>query len=118
MTRRFGEAVGGGAVKRPEGRAPGKTVVRRPWVCGSRERRLPSVWRVGWNFLLAVGRFFRVLAHGRRVFVEWRVREMRRRICEGCEWFRRSDQRCAHAGCGCRKYKRWLGSERCPVRKW
>lgn len=45
--------------------------------------------------------------------------ERRRQICVDCGWFRPSDERCAHEGCGCiLKFKTWLMAERCPDGKW
>jgi hypothetical protein len=41
-------------------------------------------------------------------------------ICRGCaDWFRPSDERCAHPGCGCfLRVKTAWRAQRCPAGKW
>ena len=42
--------------------------------------------------------------------------------CDACEHWQPQARaglgKCAAPGCGCTKFKRWLASERCPLRKW
>lgn len=47
--------------------------------------------------------------------------EIKRRLslCQGCEYYRPEDERCAHIKCGCFvKLKTWLNASRCPEGKW
>lgn len=40
-------------------------------------------------------------------------------VCQGCDWFRASDERCAHPSCGCfLRVKTAWRAQRCPVGKW
>lgn len=58
---------------------------------------------------------------GERVMAGAEELARRQRIChEQCpEWWRRSDDRCAHPDCGCRmRWKRLLLTLHCPAGKW
>lgn len=47
------------------------------------------------------------------------VREERLRICEACEFYRATDERCSHSSCGCFvRVKTFLLAEKCPAGKW
>lgn len=40
-------------------------------------------------------------------------------ICNECEFFRPSDERCAHPKCGCYlRHKTAWRSQHCPIKKW
>lgn len=46
----------------------------------------------------------------------------RLRVCRGCEFWEENARlglgKCTHPQCGCTKFKLWLGTSRCPVKKW
>lgn len=50
---------------------------------------------------------------------EQELAEQRLSICFNCEWFRASDQRCAHNSCGCAvAAKASWKLEKCPIGRW
>lgn len=50
------------------------------------------------------------------------VYEARGAICATCEFWDGSARfglgKCKAPGCGCTKFKRWLATEKCPLKKW
>lgn len=78
----------------------------------------PTVAELAENFAAAMERWARA---GFRT-VSREVYESRAAICDGCGYWQPKARlglgKCAALGCGCTRFKRWLASERCPMKKW
>lgn len=83
------------------------------------EPPLPSVGAMAQNLAKATAAEGVAKVKGVPEITEEQAKE-RFEICRSCvEWFRASDQRCAHPKCGCHlRYKVWWRSQRCPDGKW
>jgi hypothetical protein len=50
------------------------------------------------------------------------IYEARGAVCETCEFWDGAARfglgKCNAPGCGCTKFKRWLATEKCPLKKW
>lgn len=55
--------------------------------------------------------------HGEDVLVTEEIYNTRMTICEGCEFFRKSDKRCAQCGCFMEAKTRFKKTY-CPIHKW
>lgn len=84
------------------------------------EPPLPPMRKMVRNAAAAALQTVRQVAAGMPLLVSSDEAERRRTICEGCQkWFRASDYRCSHPGCGCRmRLKTWLYSQQCPAGNW
>lgn len=83
------------------------------------EKPLPTKATMARNFAGAIGRNVSALMTGQKLGANEEQQRVRLETCKGCEFFRASDERCAHKHCGCRlKYKTRLLAERCPAGKW
>lgn len=81
--------------------------------CGG-SRALPSLAQQAINYGKALARH--ALNPGKLPEVEVK---RRLQVCEGCEWFRPEDRRCAHTSCGCfLDVKATWASESCPIGGW
>ena len=83
------------------------------------ERELPSGGVALRNVSRAVLRAGMTLATHGSIRVSDDEKARRLYVCGQCEWFRPSDERCAHARCACYlRVKTALRSERCPAGRW
>lgn len=83
------------------------------------EPDLPPPMAMAANLAQAVATEGKAMLQGVKPPTEEEVRR-RLAICEGCQtYYRPSDARCAHPGCGCYLNKKaaWRG-QRCPMGKW
>ena len=78
----------------------------------------PTLTELATNFAGAVGRW----AAGGFATVDADAYAARSAICDGCTFWDGSARlglgKCKAPGCGCTSVKRWLATERCPLRKW
>lgn len=83
------------------------------------EKPLPKPGQLAINAAKAAVRNVGGLLANGHVFSKEEVTEKRREICKGCEFYRASDDRCAHPKCGCYlRFKTALVAEKCPAAKW
>lgn len=82
------------------------------------EPSLPSKREMAVNLARAVAVTIEGKARGENIYVDDETAARRLEACRGCEFFRASDTRCAHAKCGCRLSgllsKTKLKHQRCP----
>src|SRR5690349_7199210 len=89
-----------------------------------KELPLPGKIRLARNAAKALVRNTVQAVSGKPVFLSPEAILERQKICQsGCEFFRPSDQRCAHPDCGCnlgrKMIAKWrLVREVCPLKKW
>ena len=88
------------------------------------EPPLPGTLRLARNAAAALLRTSgRALAR-QAISVSDEVAAARQKVCQnGCQFYRVSDQRCAHPNCGCflagKLLSKWkLITEQCPLKKW
>lgn len=83
------------------------------------EPRLPSLPRMATNLGRAAIDVVKGAISGEPVLVELDQKLERLAVCQKCELFRASDQRCSHPKCGCSmRAKTWLKAMTCPAGKW
>lgn len=81
------------------------------------EPPLPGLFAQAVNATKAAGRVLRAGARREVVRATPEQFAQRKLICLGCEFFRKSDERCSKCGCSYH-LKLKLATERCPVGKW
>ena len=77
------------------------------------EPALPGMGVMAKNAAKAMGAVF--VSGAKKVAPE--EKERRLAVCHGCEFFRRSDQRCSKCGCQM-NWKTRLAAWHCPIGKW
>ena len=88
------------------------------------ERELPSLARRAVNLVKAAGEVVKSTTEGNAIFVDEETLAARMGHCrpaegEPCEFWRASDEKCAHPKCGCwMKAKVRLKAMKCPIGKW
>lgn len=83
------------------------------------EPALPSKARIAKNFVRTVIVTAAGAVAGEDIFTDDATAAARMELCRGCEFFRASDERCAHRKCGCYLNgqllaKTKLKGQRCP----
>lgn len=82
-----------------------------------KQPELPSLKEMAKGFIgtakdVLIGAF-----QGENVLVTEEVYATRMSVCEGCEFFRKSDKRCGQCGCFMDAKSRFINAS-CPVGKW
>lgn len=82
----------------------------------------PTVMDLATRAAYAAWRATTAALHSERVLVTEAEYGARATICDGCEHWDGAARfglgKCNAPGCGCTKFKRWLATENCPLKKW
>lgn len=81
------------------------------------EPKLPSMTSMAGNLLKTAVNTVKTAVKGKSVSTSSLEANTRLAICQTCEYFRKSDQRCSKCGCFM-AVKTYLKAEHCPVSKW
>ena len=87
------------------------------WNEPPKEPPLPPKAEMLGNAMSSVVKMVYEGASGNQVKLSKEEAATRLEICNGCEFFRKSDQRCSKCGCFM-AIKTYLKAEKCPTGKW
>lgn len=113
--RRVGNGIGAAALlaRKARAEAGGRSAPPPP------EREPPGMLRRVRNAVAAAVEIGTGALRDGRVWTGTEAQLERKGVCLGCDWYRRSDDLCAHPGCGCPigRKSRYLRAT-CPAGKW
>ena len=83
----------------------------------SNKNAYPSPFQLAKNLSSSVARNVKSVVAGNNFKISDQEAQVRLKICQGCEFFDSSQNRCKKCGCFM-AVKTYLKAERCPVGKW
>lgn len=91
--------------------------INSPEMCYDAEHPLPPFSVQAVSLLHAAGSTIKGVLMGHQLREDEPEAQRRMRICEGCEFYRKSDQKCSRCGCSLAA-KTALRAEHCPIGRW